>query len=607
MGNSIEKYIELFMDETGIQKVSNMKEEIIQKSGKATMSTLFGLLCISSIYIGNTSDFDTLSDTWVDGQFDGSIDFIYFDYDLRIVYIGQAKYTKINNSDCLRFIDNMIYSVNSIKEEKYTSIDGNKIRLEIIDLVNKALDGQFNFEYVVFAKELINDQNNLKEEIKRKNANSSDYKVSAYYGENLLDLIIKSKIELKVIKQWEFNYDGRNSLRLFSSELDGYIINLSAWELIQLYIKNKGNLFKYNVREFISKNSGVSGIVNKGLRETVQETPERFWFANNGIIIIAEDVIFNLNNIRINDFSIINGAQTISNLYKFFLEAKQEKEKLQKVFIVTKIIKNFNNDRNINNLIIRASNTQKPVSAWTFFSSDKMAIKMKTDLEKFGLILNIKEGDQEDNKKNKNLKREQKWKYIDFANYVQKSKSFFGFLPGLAIQSKNKLFKNDNFFDLFINVKDLVGCLSYIYLSDCILIELQKTNQELFKNIKPVKFWIISILSILLLKKSSYNKLWNKIQHMNNLEQLTMKNFYDNFKESNLIKDMYWIESKDIQDLEKKIHFFVNEKNLIKIIENLEKFSKEYKTKDSFRDENYYLFLLSQKSIIDSIRESMNF
>jgi len=59
-------------------------------------------------------------------------------------------------------------------------------------------------------------------------------------------------------------------------------------------------------------------------------------------------------------------------------------------------------------LIITASNTQKPVTPWTFFSSNREAIKMKKDLERFGLILNIKEGDPLDIRKNKELSRNKK-------------------------------------------------------------------------------------------------------------------------------------------------------------------------------------------------------
>jgi len=61
MDDKFEIYIKDFMDETGIEEVSSSKDEIITKSGKARKSTLFGLLCLSSIYFSR-SDFEGLDD-----------------------------------------------------------------------------------------------------------------------------------------------------------------------------------------------------------------------------------------------------------------------------------------------------------------------------------------------------------------------------------------------------------------------------------------------------------------------------------------------------------------------------------------------------------------
>jgi len=94
----------------------------------------------------------------------------------------------------------MVHSVKSIKEKENRSIDGQKIKDEIIELINRALINKFDFEYVVFAKELINDEEKLKSELKAISA-KKDYKVSAYYGEVLIDLILEDRIERKPVKK----------------------------------------------------------------------------------------------------------------------------------------------------------------------------------------------------------------------------------------------------------------------------------------------------------------------------------------------------------------------------------------------------------------------
>lgn len=53
-----------------------------------------------------------------------------------------------------------------------------------------------------------------------------------------------------------------------------------------VYEKYGGRLLEANVRSFLS----ASAKVNKGIRDTLQATPERFMAYNNGIVIVADEV-----------------------------------------------------------------------------------------------------------------------------------------------------------------------------------------------------------------------------------------------------------------------------------------------------------------------------
>lgn len=101
-------------------------------------------------------------------------------------------------------------------------------------------------------------------------------------------------------------------------------------------------LFGSNLREsLITKRSKPYLSMSK----TITETPENFWYYNNGITIIAKDFHTNEDGtITINGFSIVNGAQTTSALGLFLKEAKKNHEttlidNLKKVFVLTRILK----------------------------------------------------------------------------------------------------------------------------------------------------------------------------------------------------------------------------------------------------------------------------
>ena len=61
----------------------------------------------------------------------------------------------------------------------------------------------------------------------------------------------------------------------------------------------KTGLFSYNLREFISQKS-----VDDGIKQTIKQEKDKFWFYNNGITIGCRDFNKDGNVIKLYDFSI---------------------------------------------------------------------------------------------------------------------------------------------------------------------------------------------------------------------------------------------------------------------------------------------------------------
>lgn len=76
-------------------------------------------------------------------------------------------------------------------------------------------------------------------------------------------------------------------------------------------------LLEANVRSFLSQ----TGKVNKGIRDTLRDAPERFMAYNNGIVLIADEASFSRTSDGSTGLSwlkgmqIVNGGQTTASIY----------------------------------------------------------------------------------------------------------------------------------------------------------------------------------------------------------------------------------------------------------------------------------------------------
>ncbi|MBF0416399.1 MAG: AIPR family protein [Magnetococcales bacterium] len=105
-----------------------------------------------------------------------------------------------------------------------------------------------------------------------------------------------------------------------------------------VYEKYGARLLEANVRSFLS----MTGKINRGIRDTLKDDPQRFMAYNNGIVVIADELHLG----RISDggsgilwlrgMQIVNGGQTTASIY--FAKRKNPDLDLSKVRIPAKVI-----------------------------------------------------------------------------------------------------------------------------------------------------------------------------------------------------------------------------------------------------------------------------
>ncbi len=82
-------------------------------------------------------------------------------------------------------------------------------------------------------------------------------------------------------------------------------------ELSDFIIKNRDYVFESNIRQWMQ----FKTMINKGIRETLQNVPDKFFYYNNGITIVVADFEERENNsLMLNAPQIVNGAQTSNSI-----------------------------------------------------------------------------------------------------------------------------------------------------------------------------------------------------------------------------------------------------------------------------------------------------
>lgn len=152
-----------------------------------------------------------------------------------------------------------------------------------------------------------------------------------------------------------------------------------------LYGKYGARLLEANVRSFLS----TTGKVNKGIRDTLRNDPERFMAYNNGIVVVADEAHLGKTTdggtgiLWLKGMQIVNGGQTTASIY--FSKKRNPEIDLGRVRVPAKIIILRSSDTTMEEVLIsdisRYANSQNSVK-----QSDLSANKpFHVEIEKLSL------------------------------------------------------------------------------------------------------------------------------------------------------------------------------------------------------------------------------
>ena len=170
------------------------------------------------------------------------------------------------------------------------------------------------------------------------------------------------------------DYELRGGLKALTADtrspgMASYLFVLPGQVLYTMYEQWNERLLEQNPRTFLQ----FSTKVNKGLKNTLNKNPDRFFSYNNGITAVASGVDYDALSgsiLSIKNFQIVNGGQTTASIYNCARNAKKKNELffLDRVFVMVKmtVIEDPDKAMEIIPKISEYSNTQNKVSSSAF-------------------------------------------------------------------------------------------------------------------------------------------------------------------------------------------------------------------------------------------------
>jgi hypothetical protein len=429
-----------------------------------------------------------------DGANDGGIDFVFYDDENDKIILGQSKYREsVSPEDVITELNKMSNTVQNFIDKNtgtYNPLVRNQLQ-NALDRLPEENTG--NIEYCIFAATQINSES-IQRKISSQHSSYSIDMISLYQEEDIVERVNEALQKIKLVKEQSVSIDrAKNYLEYSSKNSEGIIVNLSSKSLITMFNKYADEgLFDLNIRKYINNRT-----VDEGIRHTLANDRQNFWFLNNGLIVACKDYYVDGNTVKLFDFSIVNGGQTTNIIGKF--KGNNEEE----FFIPCKIIKEKygKGSENFYNRIAEATNSQKPILPRDLKSNSPEMRKLKRWLKKNDIELEIKRGDSSGLKSPR-----YKIKNDELGQFIL---SFVFQKPGTSRSGKKRIFDNGDLYNQVfrVNYEDdtnksefIISAIDLIYRSNKIFSELKKSKEikpeekEILKNGTQIIFALLGVV-----------------------------------------------------------------------------------------------------------------
>lgn len=478
------------------QHIGIVRDELYASVNKLSVDLsddlLYGIVCYKYFYNDGRFDVIEFKNSYTDGANDGGIDLIAVnDGDLyKSLVLVQSKHVKdFNSKDEIKDIfTKMAQTVQDFRTGKIGSYNKSLRRIYPEKYDDAVSDENFSIDLVLFIN--TNKTEQYKSEIiahLNKVAELEDFGISIFYKNEVEQQIKNFENGQRYVTEGKINiYKEHGSIKYGGN---GLLVNISALSVRDLYDRYKDDgLFEQNFRYFV-RNAKIDDQINLSLKKK----RDLFWFLNNGIIIGCKDFHVDGDNVKLENFSIINGCQTTTILGSY----KGANENLD-FPISCKIVKPDTDDEDSFNSFIseiaEASNSQKPISDRDLKSNypEQRNLQQYLKSSEPKVYLEIKRG--EGILKKKGIEHWQKIKNDAFGQLVL---SMLLQHPGTARSNKRKIFSDRSTYNsIFKRNPDKDTIVDMLKLSNY-YDEFLKKNTLSEKSVQIAKNGKLSVLAVI--------------------------------------------------------------------------------------------------------------
>jgi len=297
---------------------------------------------------------DDASDAIIDGPNDLGIDaYLPVDFSDDKIRLFQSKYGSSHSIDAIiKFKEDVKRLVNR---------DITKMRPELAHLVNTIREKNLKIECCYVTDQMVE------------------------YQDEDVDIVDENEILQRLWDRIKKPAAGKKSSIKLEKMLhhENTILGiLKLRELTEFVIKNRDYVFESNIRQWMQ----FKTTVNKGIRETLQNNPDKFFYYNNGITIVVSGFEELENNqLMLDAPQIVNGAQTSNSI----LDHARRTQNMDGTMTVT-IIKA--DDEQEQNNITKYRNSQNSVRGKDLVSLMDFHKSIKSQLKNCGYFYEIQAG-----------------------------------------------------------------------------------------------------------------------------------------------------------------------------------------------------------------------
>lgn len=460
---------------------------------------LFTVMCLKYFFFNDdNSPFDPerVNDYITDGAKDGGLDAIFNDCrsEGNDLIIAQSKYykkKKLTPSDIRTEWRKISDTLTNLKNDRLKDLSS----YTVTAFKNAENDMENNGQRKIYFFTTYQANKRVAESLRTQMAESfPGYTTEIKFYNDIADRIdLCDSVEQFVDNDFLILDEKENYLKY----KDSIVVNISAKSLRELHSKHRNSLLGMNLRYYVRQKS-----VDQGIKETIENEPQNFWYKNNGIIIICDDYTIKDTHLYLKNFSIINGGQTTSIIGNPSIDI------LEDFYIQCKIIKptmlSSDDEKNqfIHN-IAKATNTQKPIKDSDLRANSPEQLDLKERLKKRHVYYVTKKGENAPKVyAKKQLLNLLKFGKLSFASVLQ--------MPGSSRSDSAKMY-NREYYNTIFGKEAPEGIIADILKIDNYYEAFKKNITKIIPEIRPTELEVIKngktfqLACITFLCKLNYN------------------------------------------------------------------------------------------------------